>query len=144
MKKILTITTASLLCFAANAQSYNHNAVLRYNMDIFEICAAIFVTGMVMFFIMIVMKKIFEHRLKNKIVDKGISEAVAQSLLENKSTGENKNANIKWFAILAGIGIGLIGVNYTQPLGFHSLAMMAFSISLSFLGYYFFTKNTEK
>ena len=144
MKKILTITTASFLCFAANAQSYNHNVVLRYNMDIFEICAAIFVTGMVMFFIMIVMKKIFEHRLKNKIVDKGISEVVAQSLLENRSTGENKNANIKWFAILAGIGIGLTGVNYTQPLGFHSLAIMAFSISLSFLGYYFFTRKIEK
>jgi hypothetical protein len=113
-------------------------------MDIFEACAAIFVTGMFMFFIITVMNRIFEHRLKNKIVEKGISETAAQSLLENQSARENKNANIKWFSILAGIGIGLTGVNYTQPLGFHSLAIMAFSISLSFLGYYFFTKNTEK
>ena len=104
----------------------------------------IFVVGMFMFFIMAVMKKIFEHRLKNKIVDKGISETVAQSILETRSTEENKNANIKWFSILAGLGIGLTGVNYTQPLGFHSLAIMAFSISLSFLGYYFFTRSAEK
>ena len=143
MKKILIITAASLLCFVANAQSYNDNPLMRYNMDIFELCAAIFVTGMFMFFIMIVMKKIFEHRLKNKIIDKGISENVATSILETNS-GENKNINIKWFAILAGLGIGLTGVNYAKPFGFHSLAIMAFSISLSFLGYYFFTRSKEK
>jgi hypothetical protein len=144
MKKLLTVTAASLLCFVVNAQNYDPNGFLRYNMDIFEICAAIFVTGMFMFFIITVMKRIFEHRLKNKIVDKGISEVVAQSILETRSAEENKNANIKWFSILAGIGIGLIGVNYTQPLGFHSLAIMAFSISLSFLGYYFFTRSAGK
>jgi hypothetical protein len=142
MKKTLTISAAVLLSFVVNAQNYE--PYMRFNMDIFEACAAIFVTGMFMFFIITVMNRIFEHRLKNKIVEKGISETAAQSLLENQSARENKNANIKWFSILAGIGIGLTGVNYTQPLGFHSLAIMAFSISLSFLGYYFFTKNTEK
>jgi hypothetical protein len=90
------------------------------------------------------MKRIFEHRLKNKIVDKGISENIAHSILETKATEDNKYANVKWFAILAGIGLGLTGVNYTQPLGFHSLAIMAFSISLSFLGYYFFIRYSEK
>ena len=144
MKKTLTITTAILMCFIVNAQSYNSDAAMRYNMDIFEVCGAIFVIGMFMFFFMAIMKKIFEHRLKNKIVDKGISEAVAQSILETKSIEENKNVNIKWFAILAGIGIGLTGVNYTKPFGFHSLAIMAFSISLSFLGYYFFTRNSGR
>ncbi len=144
MKKILTITSASLLCFTLNAQNQDPYVFMNYNRDIFETCAVIFVVGMFMFFIMAVMKKIFEHRLKNKIVDKGISETVAQSILETKSGEENKNANIKWFSILAGIGIGLTGVNYTQPLGFHSLAIMAFSISLSFLGYYFFTRSAEK
>lgn len=97
-----------------------------------------------MYFIINIIKRIFEHRLKNKIVDKGISENIAQSILETKATGESKYANIKYFAILAGIGIGLTGVNYTQPLGFHSLAIMAFSISLSFLGYYLFIRDTEK
>ena len=141
MKKILTITTVSLVSFVVKAQGYD--AFMRYNMEIFEVCAAIFVTGMFMFFIITVMKRIFEHRLKNKIVDKGISENIATSILQT-NTGESKYASIKWFAILAGIGIGLTGVYLTQPLSFHSLAIMAFSISLSFLGYYFFTRNTEK
>jgi len=142
MKKILTVTTASFMCFIANAQG--EERYFRYNQDVFEACAAIFVVGMFMIFIITVMKKIFEHRLKNKIVDKGISESIAQSILETKTNNEAKYANVKWFAILAGLGIGLTGVNYTQPLGFHSLAIMAFSISLSFLGYYLFTRISEK
>lgn len=140
MKKISAITAASLMSFVVNAQE----DVFRYNREIFEITATIFVVGMFMYFILTVMKKIFEHRLKNKIVDKGISETVAQSILETKSTEENKYTNVKWFSILAGIGIGLTGVNYTQPVGFHSFAIMAFSISLSFLGYYLFIRSTNK
>jgi len=140
MKKLMTISAAILICFAANA----HGDVMRYNEELFQIVAAIFVVGMFMYFIINVMRRIFEHRLKNKIVDKGISENIAQSILETKVKEDSRHMNIKWFAILAGIGLGLTGVNYTQPLGFHSLAIMAFSISLSFLGYYFFTKNTEK
>ena len=139
MKKIITIATIFSLGFTANA----HDNAFEFNEEMVQVAAAVFVVGMFMYFIINVMKRIFEHRLKNKIVDKGISENIAQSILETK-TSESKYANIKYFAILAGIGIGLTGVNYTQPLGFHSLAIMAFSISLSFLGYYFFTRNAEK
>lgn len=145
MRKVLVITTATLATsVVANAQDSDPYYLMNYNRGIFETCAVIFVVAMFMVFIITVMKKIFEHRLKNKIVDKGISETVAQSILETKSAEENKNVNIRWFSILAGIGIGLTGVNYTQPLGFHSLAIMAFSVSLSFLGYYLFVRNTGK
>ena len=145
MKKILAIIPASLLGYIANAQDNGQPVYLmRYDSEMFQIAATIFVVGMFMYFIINIMKRIFEHRLKNKIVDKGISENIAQSILETKTTEDNKYANVKWFSILAGIGIGLTGVNYTQPLGFHSLAIMAFSISLSFLGYYLFIRNAEK
>lgn len=139
MKKLMTVSAAILICFGAKA---NGN-VLGFSDEMVQVSAAIFVVGMFMYFIISVLKRILEHRLKNRIIDKGISESIATSILETNS-GENKNANIKWFAILAGIGVGLTGVNYSQPLGFHSLAIMAFSISLSFLGYYFFVKKTEK
>jgi len=145
MKKILAIIPAGLVGYVANAQGYDQPVYLmKYDSEMFQVAAAIFVVGMFMYFIINIMKKIFEHRLKNKIVDKGISENIAHSILETKTTEDNKYANVKWFSILAGIGIGLTGVNYTQPLGFHSLAIMAFSISLSFLGYYLFIRNTEK
>ena len=143
MKKILALIFMSLLVYVVNAQESNRY-IMRYNEEVFQVGAAILVAGMFMLFIINIMKRIFEHRLKNKIVDKGISENIAHSILDTRTAEDNKNANIKWFSILAGIGIGLIGVNYTQPLSFHSLAIMSFSISLSFLGYYFFTRKTEK
>lgn len=145
MRKALIMTAAGLVSsVAGHAQDKDPYVIMNYNRDIFQICSTIFVVGMFMYFIIVVMNKIFEHRLKNKIVDKGITETVAQSILQTKSAEESKTANIKWFSILAGIGIGLTGVNYTQPLGFHSLAIMAFSISLSFLGYYLFIRNISK
>ena len=141
MKKIITIIAAGLVSFSVNAQD---GTDMEFRPEVFRVLASIFVVGMFMYFIINIMKRIFEHRLKNKIVDKGISENIAQSILATQSPDENKYSNVKWFAILAGIGLGLTGVNYTQPLGFHSLAIMAFSISLSFLGYYFFTRNAGK
>ena len=141
MKKVITIIAAGLVSFTVNAQD---NLDMEFRPEVFRSVAAIFVVGMFMYFIINIMKRIFEHRLKNKIVDKGISENIAQSILASQTTEDNKYANVKWFAILAGIGIGLTGVNYTQPLGFHSLAIMAFSISLSFLGYYLFIRSAGK
>ena len=140
MKKIITIATVCSVSFTANA----HGSDVVYNEEILQVAAAIFVVGMFMYFIIDILRRIFEHRLKNKIVDKGISENIAQSILATQKPEDNRFANVKWFAILAGIGLGLMVVNYTQPLGFHSLAIMAFSISLSFLGYYFFTRTKQK
>ena len=138
MKKIITTVIVLHGIIAANAQESN-----GYNEDVFQVSAAIFVVLAFMFFILAFLKSILEHRLKNKIVDKGVPENVVSSILQS-STGEEKHRNIKWFAILAGIGAGLLIVYYTQPLDIHSLAIMAFSISLSFLGYYIFIKQVNK
>lgn len=138
MKKIITTVFAVLGIFVANAQGGN-----EIDRSVFNTCAVIFVMLSIMVFILAIIKKIIDYRLKNKIVDKGISENIASSILQT-TPHEGINTNIKWFAILAGIGAGLMIVNYTRPLGFHSLAIMAFSISLSFLGYYFFIRQAGK
>ena len=114
-----------------------------FNDEVFHVCAGIFVMLAILAFILSFFNKILEHRLKNRILDKGIPENLVTTLLQPKTVDE-KNVNIKWFAILAGLGAGLLVVYYTQPLDIHSLAIMAFSISLSFLGYYFFTRRSEK
>jgi hypothetical protein len=46
--------------------------------------------------------------------------------------------------MLAGTGVGLTLVNYTMPLGVHSIAIMSFSIAASFLGYYLFIRKTRE
>jgi hypothetical protein len=140
MKKIVTFTAAIFTAFAVNAQDNNN---MQIDHAVFNICATIFVIALFMIFILTILKRLFEYRLKNKIVDKGISENIASSILQT-NTNEDRNINIKWFAILAGIGVGLTIINYTQPLGIHSIAIMAFSIALSFLGYYFFIKQSGK
>lgn len=138
MKKTIITVFAALGMLVVNAQE---NSGIDHH--VFEICSTIFLVLAIMFFILSILKKILEYRLRNKIVDKGISENIASSILKT-NTPEDKHTTIKWFAILAGLGAGLMIVNYTQPLGIHSLAIMAFSISLSFLGYYFFIRQAEK
>jgi len=105
--------------------------------DIIKVIVIIFIIVLVMFFLLTILRKILEHKLKNKILDKGVSENLATSVLQAGSNSD-KHSNIKWFAILMGVGMGLFIVNYTLPLGFHSFATMAISIALSFLFYHFY------
>ena len=111
MKKVLTITMAFLGVIAVNAQEGYRFTENGMNGEVFRVCATIFVVLAFMVFILAILKRILEYRLKNKIVDKGIPENIVSSILQ-KDTGENGNMNIKWFAILAGLGIGLTIVNY--------------------------------
>lgn len=136
MKKIVitaTLVQAAFIVYAGDG----------FNEEIFQVSAAIFVLLAFMGFILAFLKRILEHRLKNKIVDKGVPESVASSILQTKNT-EQKFIHLKWFAILAGTGGGLLGVYYTKPLDIHSLAIMAFSISLAFLAYYLILQRFEK
>ena len=141
MKKIITFVFAGFVTMAVNAQDNYPRIDDGMGEEVFRICATIFVVLAFMVFILAVLKGIFEYRLKHKVVDKGIPENIVSSILkENK--GEGRNINIKWFAILAGLGAGLTIVNYTLPLGIHSLAIMTFSIAFSFLGYFFYLKKS--
>lgn len=140
MKKIIYIVAIAATPVMANAQNNNIQGI---NEDVFNACAAIFTAGLFMIFILAIIKRIMDYRIKNKIVEKGIPENIASSILQT-SPNENRNTNIKWFALLTGIGAGLTIIYYTLPLGIHSLAIMAFCIAASFLGYYFFLKQSEK
>jgi len=136
---MINVVVIATMPAIANAQ----NSIQGINEDVFNACAAIFTAGLVMVFILAIIKRIMDYRIKNKIVEKGVPENIVSSILQT-SPKENKNTNIKWFALLAGIGAGLTIIYYTLPLGIHSLAIMAFCIAASFLGYYFFLQQSEK
>lgn len=140
MKKLVSIVTIGAIPNLANAQG---GKFLYINMEVFRACTVVFVVGMFMLFILAIMKYIINYRLKNKIVEKGVPDHIATSILQTDPKG-NRNANIKWFVLLTGIGVGLTIVYYTLPLDIHSLAIMAFCIGASFLGYFLFLKYTEK
>lgn len=137
MKKMISIVTVTGTPFFVNAQN---TGTLVIDKEIFNICASIFVVGLFMIFILAILKRMMDFRLKNKILEKGIPENVALSILQTNPK-DDRNINIKWFAILTGVGAGLTIIYYTLPLGIHSLAIMSFCIAASFLGYFFFLKQ---
>jgi len=139
MKKSIIILLTSLCPVFAYAENGNG----LYEPEVFRVVATIFTLGLFMWFILAIMKRLMDNKLKNKIVDKGVPDSVVASVLKTNPK-EDLNANVKWFAILAGLGVALTAIHYTQPLGIHSLAIMAFSIALSFLGYFLFLKQSEK
>ena len=113
------------------------------NMEVFNIVSTIFLIALVMIFVLSILKRMLEYRIKNKIADKGISEDLAASLLQ-PSKMEEGSINIKWFCILVGVGAGLTIIYYTLPLGIHSMAIMSFSMAISFLGYHIYLKSINK
>lgn len=103
----------------------------------------IFAIGLVLVLVIQVTKYILDNKLKNKIIDKGVSEQIAKSILERGVT-DKKEDTIKWTFLLLGLSGGLMITYFTTPLDIHSLAIIAFSIGISFLSYYFFLKHSKK
>jgi len=143
MKKTILAISAAVLYLTANAQVDEVTASREINMEVFKAVTILATLLLFMIFIFSILKLVLDNRLKNRIVDKGIAEQMASSLLQPKGT-DSRHQVIKWAALLAGLGAGFTIINYTQPVGYHSLAIMAFSISASFLGYYLFLKQAEK
>ena len=140
MKKKLLLLLFSAISCTANAQNATASGM---DEDVFNISASIFTLMLVMIFFLSIMKRVLDHRIKKRIVEKGIPESIALAVLQINPK-EDRNSNIKWFAILTGIGIALTIIHYTRPLGIHSLAIMAFCVAGGFLGNFFFSKYSEK
>ncbi|HTI11329.1 MAG TPA: hypothetical protein VL832_22305 [Puia sp.] len=141
MKKIVSIATVLTIPFLSNAQSISS---LIGDQDISRSMVAILVLYLAGIFTLAMIKAIQDYRLKFKMMEKGVSERVIEQFLQPATRKDAKQQSIKWFLVLAAIGLGLTIVNFTLPLGIHSVAIMAFSISLSFLGYYFFIRKSDQ
>ncbi len=86
-------------------------------------------------------KYFLDFRLKNKMIDRGMSEQLSAYLFNKK----DQNSDIIKLAILfCGIGAGLIITYLTSPINIHSLAIMAFSIGLSYFAYFFYLQKQDK
>ena len=140
MKKIVSIATVLTIPFVSNAQSFSS---LIGDENISRSMVAILIIYLAGVFTLAMIKAIQDYRLKFKMMEKGVSERVIEQFLQPATRKDAKQQSFKWFLVLAAIGLGLTIVNYTLPLGIHSIAIMAFSISLSFLGYYFFIRKSD-
>ena len=138
MKRITTTIFVLLSCYMVNAQG-----VYRVDSELLSAISIMLFFILLGVFILAIVKLIFDHKVKNKLLDKGAPEDLVSQMLQPVKK-DSRDTIIKWFAILAGVGIGLFLVDYFQPLGIHSLAIMSLSLSGSFLGYYFFTGRSAK
>ena len=143
MKKRLLIAIILFAPFAGNAQSlYEMPNGRTFSRQLFEIPSMMLIFYLITVFILTIIKLILDHRLKMKMIDKGVSDKLAEQFLQpNKK--DDKIRTIKWFFVLAGIGVGLTLTSIFLPVGVHSVAIMAFSLALSFIGYYKYLKRGQ-
>lgn len=92
------------------------------------------------FMLITLVKYFLDFRLKNKLIDRGMSEQLSAYLL-NQNNQNNPNLVIKLAFLFCGIGLGLLITYLTAPVHIHSLAIMAFSLGFSYLAYFFYLRK---
>ncbi|WP_020597220.1 hypothetical protein [Spirosoma panaciterrae] len=102
--------------------------------DLVALGVAILAGGVGLLALLEVIKRLFDYQLKRRALELGVSEIPARETDEALTT-------LKWFSIWLGLGLGLTLVHFTLPLGIHSLAILAFCLAASFLGYFLFLKQ---
>jgi len=144
MKKILTLAALLFLPAFLQAQDmYQINQDVNMSRQFIDIPAIILILYLVLMFILTILKSILDNRLKSQMIEKGVTDKVAEQFLQPTKT-DSKGVALKWFLILMGIGVGLMIVDATLPIGIHSIAIMSFSLGLSFLGYFYFIKKSDQ
>lgn len=139
MKKIVAGTALFLVPLALCAQPDRLNS--REFSDFLTVPGILFVIYLIWLFILTIIRWHLDHRLRAKLIEKGVSETIVEQFLQPRIKDIKAQA-LKWALILAGVGVGLMVVYYTLPLDIHSFGIMAFSLALSFLGYFYYLKQT--
>jgi hypothetical protein len=141
MKKIIAITMLIAAPFALPAQHYRLSDGRYFSQELINIPATILIVYLLTTFLLTIIRSNLDYRLKSRMVDKGVSDKIVEQFLQPHNR-DSRGQAMKWFLILAGIGVGLTIVSFTLPLGIHSVAILVFSVAFSFLGYYYFLKRS--
>lgn len=142
MKKVFISLLFLIVSLVVNAQGgYDPFSDKEMTHEIMRSLVILAVLYLLVTFILSLIRLNLENRLKKTMLEKGTPENIVAQLLPKGK--QEKYTVIKWFTIPAAIGIGLIMVNVFQPLGFHSIIIMIFSIALGFLVYYFLIKRLD-
>ncbi len=143
MKKIIAVITILFFSVTANAQDSAGHIPQGMTTEIFVRTFAILLLFSVgSFFVITIVRLILDHRLKTKIVARGVPENIVAQLLDTGKTQFQNNA-FKWFVISCSLGAGLFLASFFQPLGLHSLIILIFSIAAGFLAYFLYLKKNN-
>ncbi len=102
--------------------------------DVYRTIIVVSMILITMKFFLVVFQRFLDYRLKKKMIEKGISEDVAATILYTDPQMEQKQG-LKWVILLLTASVGIFIVDRVQPLGLHSIAIMLGSIAVGYMAY---------
>jgi hypothetical protein len=143
MKKALLVIAmlgGSLVTFAQDKPEPLVSRELIF--DVVHICSVIVIIYLISSFIVQLVRRNFDFRLKSRILEKQPGEEIVSKLVEPDKTNPRQTL-LQWVCALLGVGVGFTLMNFNQPFGLHSLAIMAFSVAGGLGLYYILTKRNN-
>jgi hypothetical protein len=141
MKKLMLLVVSFAAPFTTSAQDKNPDAE-GFRQVVLN-ATAVAVIYLVTVFVFKVLQAMHGYHLKNKLIERGIPEAITAQYLRQEES-DTKDQPIKIFLVLAAAGIALLLIGYYEPSLVISLAIMSISISIAFLVYFFYLKRSKK
>lgn len=136
MKRLLIPILSLLIFVAARAEDKTGGIIDRdFMVDAFHVGATIFLLYLCFNFILELLQRNLDHRIKSRAIAAGSSETMVSRLLARQKKDVRRGA-LAWICVLLAIGLGLSIINFTMPFGLHSVAIMAFSIGAGLLAFY--------
>lgn len=143
MKKALIFTAALGGSVAAFAQDKPEPLINReFIFDLIHIIAVLLVIYLISSFILQLVRSNFDFRLKSKLIDRQADETIVGRLVETGKVNP-QNTVLQWICALGSVGVGFILIDLTEPVGLHSLAIMAICIAAGLTVYYFIAKGPK-
>jgi hypothetical protein len=143
MKKALIIFAAMCGSIAVYAQDKPEPLINReFIFDLIHIIAVLLIIYLISSFIIQLVRSNFDFRLKSKIVERQTQDPVLTQLVQPDKPN-SFNSILQWICALAGVGIGFLIIEMTEPYGLHSLAIMALCVAAGLIVYYFIAKRPK-
>ena len=144
MKKAFMLLAALGGSLAVYAQDKPEPLINReFIFDLIHIAAVLLVIYLISSFFLQLVRNNFDFRLKSKILDRQTDENIVGQLVRaDKNTP--LNSILQWICTLAAVGIGFMLIEFTEPFGLHSLAIMAICVAAGLGVYYYLAKQTKK
>lgn len=144
------ILLTSIMMNLASVQAFAQNELLEGKETDFkqpleqdlpsEVLLPILFILFLVFVIINLIKYFLDYRIKNKLIERGMTEQLSAFIMD-KNFQEKKDDVVKLAIIFTGVGVGLLLTYLTSPINLHSLAIMAFSLGISYLAYFFYLKK---
>jgi hypothetical protein len=87
-------------------------------------------------------KMVLDAWLKNKIIEKGLTESFVVDFLKNSKVDARQQA-LKWTLILSGVSLGLVLIDFVSALRGHAFTVLSISMTISFLLYFLLLKRSN-